>query len=67
MYGVLEDGFREGMQKNDAIKLAARALLASGQRDAASGNGMDLAYITQSEGFVLLSNAEVDKIIASLK
>tara|TARA_B100001996_G_scaffold9064_1_gene7628 strand:+ start:3553 stop:4182 length:630 start_codon:yes stop_codon:yes gene_type:complete len=67
MYGVLEDGFRDGMQKSDAIKLAARALLASGQRDAASGNGMDLAYITESEGFVQLSNDEVDKIIASLK
>ena len=67
MYGVLEDGFRDGMQKNDAIKLAARALLASGQRDAASGNGMDLAVITESDGYVQLSNEEVDKIIASLK
>ena len=67
MYGVLEDGFREGMQKNDAIKLAARALLASGQRDAASGNGMDLAVITESEGFVQLTNEEVEKIIKSLK
>ena len=55
------------MQKNDAIKLAARALLASGQRDAASGNGMDLAYITESEGFVQLSTEEVDKIISSLR
>lgn len=67
MYGVLEDGFRDGMQKSDAIKLAARALLASGQRDAASGNGMDLAYITQSEGFVQLSTEEVDKMISSLR
>jgi len=67
MYGVLEDGFRDGMQKNDAIKLAARALLASGQRDAASGNGMDLAYITQSEGFVQLSTEEIDKMISSLR
>ena len=67
MYGVLEDGFRDNMQKNDTIKLAARALLASGQRDAASGNGMDLAIITKNEGFVQLTNDEVDKIIASLK
>ena len=67
MYGVLEDGFRENMSKNDAVKLAARALLASGQRDAASGNGMDLAVITKSDGFVQLSNDEVDKVISSLK
>jgi proteasome beta subunit len=66
MYGVLEDGFRDNMQKNDVIKLAARALLASGQRDAASGNGMDLAVITKNEGFVQLTDEEVDKIISSL-
>ena len=66
MYGVLEDGFRDNMQKNDVIKLAARALLASGQRDAASGNGMDLAVITKNEGFVQLTDDEVDKIISSL-
>ena len=43
MYGVLEDGFKENMTETEALKLAARALHASGQRDAASGNGMDLA------------------------
>ena len=34
------------MSQAEALKLAARALHASGQRDAASGNGMDLAIIT---------------------
>ena len=27
MYGVLEDGFRDGMQKSDAIKLATKSLM----------------------------------------
>jgi len=63
MYGVLEDGFRENMSESDALKLAARALHASGQRDAASGNGMDLAVITKKDGFRLLSNDEISKLL----
>jgi len=64
MYGVLEDGFSEGMSRTDALKLAARSLYASGQRDAASGNGMDLAVITAKEGYVALTQSEVDKLLA---
>ena len=55
MYGVLEDQFKDGMSQNDALRVAAKALLASAQRDAASGNGMDLAVITLEAGFRLLS------------
>ena len=39
MYGVLEDQFSKDMTQKDAIALAAKALLASAQRDSASGNG----------------------------
>ena len=63
MYGVLEDGFSEGMSRKDAVALAARALNASGQRDAASGNGMDLAVITAKDGFVLVEQSEIDAIL----
>ena len=55
MYGVLEDQFKTGMSKDQALSLAAKALLASAQRDAASGNGMDLAFITNETGFTQLS------------
>jgi proteasome beta subunit len=61
MYGVLEDGFRDDMSEKDALKLASRALTASGQRDAASGNGMDLAVITK-EGYRALTDAEVTSL-----
>ena len=64
MYGVLEDGFSEGMSRTDALKLAARALHASGQRDAASGNGMDLAVITAKDGYVAITQGEIDKLLA---
>ena len=66
MYGVLEDGFKENMTEKVALQLAARALLASGQRDAASGNGMDLAVITHAGGYAQLTPADVDALIASI-
>ena len=67
MYGVLEDGYSANMSKSDAIKLAARALSASGQRDAASGNGMDIAIITAKDGYTQLSNQEISKVLSSIK
>jgi proteasome beta subunit len=67
MYGVLEDGYRDGMPRKDAINLAARALSASGQRDAASGNGMDIAVITREDGFQELSDAEIEAVLSSIK
>jgi len=64
MYGVLEDGFKTDMTETEALKLAARALHASGQRDAASGNGMDLAVITKKDGFVLQTEDQVSKLLS---
>ena len=63
MYGVLEDQFKPGMTQKDALKVAAKALLASAQRDAASGNGMDLAVITQKDGFRQLDEAELEALL----
>jgi proteasome beta subunit len=63
MYGVLEDNFTEGMSRIEALKLAARALYASGQRDAASGNGMDLAVITAKDGYQQVSEQELSKLL----
>ena len=64
MYGVLEDGFKENMSETEALKLAARALHASGQRDAASGNGMDLAVITEKDGYVQISQDQIKKLLS---
>ena len=63
MYGVLEDNFTEGMSRTEALKLAARALYASGQRDAASGNGMDLAVITAKDGYQQVSQQEISTLL----
>ena len=66
MYGVLEDQFSDGMSQDEALRVAAKALLASSQRDAASGNGMDLAVITADDGFVLLSEDEVTNLLSTI-
>ena len=63
MYGVLEDGFSENMSRDGAVALAARALSASAQRDAASGNGMDLAVITAKDGYVTVDQKEISAIL----
>lgn len=64
MYGVLEDGFKDNMSRDEAVALAARALNASGQRDAASGNGMDLAVINSKDGYVAVEQSEISKILS---
>ena len=66
MYGVLEDQFSKDMTRKDAIALAAKALLASAQRDSASGNGMDLAVITMKDGYVELTNEEISAVLSNL-
>ncbi|MBF92688.1 MAG: proteasome subunit beta [Euryarchaeota archaeon] len=66
MYGVLEDQFQSGMSKDQALALAAKSLLASAQRDAASGNGMDLAFISQDSGFNLLSEEDVTELLSTI-
>ena len=66
MYGVLEDQFKTGLSKEQALSLAAKALLASAQRDAASGNGMDLAFITNETGFTQLSEEEVATLLSTI-
>ena len=66
MYGVLEDQFKSDMSRDQALSLAAKALLASAQRDAASGNGMDLAYITNQTGFTQLSEEEVTTLLSTI-
>ena len=66
MYGVLEDQFSDGMSQDEALRVAAKALLASAQRDAASGNGMDLAVITADVGFNQLSEDEVSNLLSGI-
>jgi proteasome beta subunit len=46
-YGVLEDRFTIGMNEDEAIDLAIRALKAAMKRDAGSGEGVHVVVITK--------------------
>ncbi|MHA1594441.1 MAG: archaeal proteasome endopeptidase complex subunit beta [Candidatus Baldrarchaeia archaeon] len=46
-YGVLEDGYRDGMSIEEGVELAKRAIKAARKRDAASGGKIQVAIITK--------------------
>lgn len=45
-YGVLEDGYRPGMDIEAGVELVRKAVKAAISRDIASGNGIDVVVIT---------------------
>jgi proteasome beta subunit len=59
-FGVLEDSFHDDMSVNEGIDLALRAITAAMGRDSASGNGADVAVITDKE-FKMISEEEIKK------
>ncbi len=61
-FGVLENEFKEGMEIQQAKKLAVRAVRAATKRDIASGgSGIDAVVISKS-GFKRLDDDEVKKL-----
>ncbi len=62
-FGVLEDGFKEGMDIESAKKLVARAIKAATKRDIASGgSGIDIT-IVDSRGVHEVPEDEVKKLV----
>ncbi|KYK22111.1 proteasome subunit beta [Thermoplasmatales archaeon SM1-50] len=60
VFGVLEDSYKDDMTINDGIDLALRAITAAMSRDSASGNGADVAVITEKE-FKMIPEDEIKK------
>lgn len=60
-YGVLEDAFSEDMERDEVIELGIRSVVAASERDVNSGEGIDVATITQEEGFNRLDPEEVEE------
>ncbi|MFH1056720.1 MAG: proteasome subunit beta, partial [Candidatus Micrarchaeota archaeon] len=48
-YGLLDEHFKENMSRDEALRLAAKAVNAAMKRDNATGEGMDLVCITKNE------------------
>ena len=61
-YGILDDGFRDGMDQQAAAKLAAKAISSAMKRDNATGEGIDVIAITGA-GLKRFSKQEVEALI----
>ncbi|AKA49070.1 proteasome subunit beta [uncultured archaeon] len=59
VYGVLENGYRKDMTKDEGIELVVRAISAAKQRDSASGGVIDVGVIDRKNGFVQLPTDDV--------
>lgn len=60
-FGILEDGYKEGMDENEAVKLAVRAVRAAMKRDIASGESISVAVINKN-GYRELSEEKIKSI-----
>jgi proteasome beta subunit len=66
-FGVLETLYKDGLSIDECKKLAVRAVRAAVERDIASGGkGIDVAVIDK-DGFRLLKETEVEKILENIK
>ena len=62
-FGVLETNYKKGLSIEEGKKVAVKAIRAAVERDIASGGeGMDVAVIDK-DGFRLLKNSEVKKLM----
>ncbi|NHI94019.1 MAG: proteasome subunit beta [Candidatus Lokiarchaeota archaeon] len=61
-YGVLEGNYKRDISREDAVKLAVRALNAAIERNPHTGNGIDVAIITKN-GYELVSEEKINEIL----
>jgi proteasome beta subunit len=61
-YGVLEGDFKENLSKQDAAKLAVKALRSAVGRDIASGGKGFTVVIIDSNGYHELTDTEISKL-----
>lgn len=63
-YGVLEDRYRKGMTRDEAVALGVRAVRAAIKRDAGSGEGIHVVVITRDE-YREISDEEITQNFAA--
>jgi len=62
-YGVLEDGYKEGMSKEEGIELAIRSIKSARERDIFSGGRRIDVVVIDESGLKFLSENEVNEIL----
>jgi len=65
-YGLLETKFKKDKSIQDNLPIALKAIKVAMERDSASGNGINLAVITDKDGFKQYSDSEVKKLAEKL-
>ena len=65
VYGVLEDHYKKGISTKEGAEIAIRGLAAAIKRDAASGNGIELAVITK-KAFTIWNEKKVEAKLKEL-
>ena len=63
---VIEEGYRKGMPVDEAKRLVISAMVAAISRDSATGDGMDVAVITE-EGVRFLSPKEIEELLKTAR
>lgn len=66
VYGVLENGYTQGMSVDEGVELVIRGISAAKQRDSASGGVIDVGVIDKKNGFVQLPTDDILSKIKSL-
>jgi len=66
VYGVLEDYYKPDITTKEGVEIALRGLAAAIKRDAASGNGIELAVIDK-KGFLYWEEKKVKEKLEELK
>ncbi|HLD85745.1 MAG TPA: proteasome subunit beta, partial [archaeon] len=61
-YGVLEDGYKEGMSKEDGIKLAVRSIRSARERDVMSGGKLIWIVTIDKDGVKFVDRAKIDEL-----
>lgn len=64
-FGILESEYREGLTTEEAIPIAVKAVHASIQRNAGTGDGLDVAVITK-DGYRELSKEEKEAVLKKI-
>ncbi len=64
-YGILEAEYKDNISLKNAIELGIKAVKVAMQRDAMSGDGIDVAVIDK-EGFRMLEKNEIEKILKKI-
>ncbi len=61
-YGVLEDGYKEGISRDEGIRLAVRAIRSARERDVMSGGKIIWIAVVDKDGVHFIEKSKIDEL-----